>query len=398
MIWVALLAGFCTAAFGAMSTAALVTVGRRELTRAVSQRLRGAGPSTGERLVVLEHHLAAAATATSFGVILLGVSVPAVFTGFRFLWLLILLVFVAMPLVLFSGYLVPRWLALPFAERIVSAVIPLLKPWSLVMSPFLPARPPLHQAHLQAVLREEAAAGLLADPELSMVAGVMTFSDRPVREVMTPRTDIVAIAEQAPVEEIRRVFAESGYSRLPVYRETLDEIVGMLHAFDLFKLAPGDPLPVRPVALSPASRKCGDLLLDMQRERRHLAIVLDEFGGTLGIATFEDLLEELVGEIYDEHDEARTPGRPPSPDMLEADGATPVSAIEDRFGVQLPDDPATSIGGVLTGRLGRIPLQGERVQLAGLEFDILQASPNRVDRVLIRPATVAATVLDRETP
>ena len=86
-------------------------------------------------------------------------------------------------------------------------------------------------------------------------------------------------------------------------RGTLDDIIGMLHAFDLFKLQPGDPLPVRPVAVTPASRSCGDLLLDMQRERRHLAVVLDEFGGTLGIATLEDLLEELVGEIFDEHDD-----------------------------------------------------------------------------------------------
>ena len=136
-----------------------------------------------------------------------------------------------------------------------------------------------------------------------LVGGVMAFSARPVREVMTPRTDIVAIEENAPLDEIRLVFAHSGYSRIPVFRETLDDIIGMLHAFDLFKLQPGDPLPVRPVAVTPASRSCGDLLLDMQRERRHLAVVLDEFGGTLGIATLEDLLEELVGEIFDEHDE-----------------------------------------------------------------------------------------------
>ena len=141
----------------------------------------------------------------------------------------------------------------------------------------------------------------------------MAFSVRPVREVMTPRTDIVAIDENAALEDIRMVFAQSGYSRIPVFRETLDDIIGMLHAFDLFRLQPGDPLPVRPVAVTPASRSCGDLLLDMQRERRHLAVVLDEFGGTLGIATLEDLLEELVGEIFDEHDDEvrAAPGRRP---------------------------------------------------------------------------------------
>src|SRR6267142_5970255 len=119
---------------------------------------------------------------------------------------------------------------------------------------------------------------------------------------MTPPTEIVAIEENAPLEEIRLVFAGSGYSRIPVIRGTLDDIIGMLHAFDLFKLKPGDPLPARPVAVTPASRTCGDLLLDMQRERRHLAVVIDEFGGTLGIVTLEDLLEQLVGEIFDEHD------------------------------------------------------------------------------------------------
>ena len=144
-----------------------------------------------------------------------------------------------------------------------------------------------------------------------MVAGVMTFSDRPVREVMTPRTDIVAISEDADLADIRLTFAQSGYTRIPVFRGTLDDIVGMLHAFDLFKLTPGAPLPVRPVTLAPSSRHCGDLLLDMQRERRHLAVILDEFGGTLGLATFEDLLEELVGEIFDEHDEETQP--PPGP-------------------------------------------------------------------------------------
>ncbi len=138
---------------------------------------------------------------------------------------------------------------------------------------------------------------------------------------MTPRTDIVAIEENAALEDIRLVFAQSGYSRVPVFRGTLDDIVGMVHAFDLFKLEPGDPLPVRPVAVTPASRSCGDLLLDMQRERRHLAIVLDEFGGTLGIVTLEDLLEELVGEIFDEHDE-EVRGHPAAagPALFETDG------------------------------------------------------------------------------
>jgi CBS domain containing-hemolysin-like protein len=214
-----------------------------------------------------------------------------------------------------------------------------------------------------------------------------------VREVMTPRTDIVAIEENSPLEEIRLVFAGSGYSRIPVFRGTLDDIIGMLHAFDLFKLEPGDPLPVRPVAVTPASRSCGDLLLDMQRERRHLAVVLDEFGGTLGIATLEDLLEELVGEIFDEHDEEVRPIATGGPALYETDGNISPDALEERFGVTLPSGRSTTIAGLLVEWAGRIPAAGERFVVRGLEFDIVQASPTRIERLLIRSDPVPAVTL-----
>jgi CBS domain containing-hemolysin-like protein len=217
-----------------------------------------------------------------------------------------------------------------------------------------------------------------------MVGGVMAFSVRPVREVMTPRTDIVAVDEEAALEDIRLVFAQSGYSRIPVYRGTLDEIVGMLHAFDLFKLRPGDPLPVRPVSVTPASRACGDLLLDMQRERRHLAVVLDEFGGTLGIATLEDLLEELVGEIFDEHDEEVRAEAPAGPAFFETDGNVPAEALEQRFGVTLPPGRSTTVAGLVVEWAGRIPNPGERFLVRGLEIDIIEASPTKIERLIIR--------------
>jgi CBS domain containing-hemolysin-like protein len=203
------------------------------------------------------------------------------------------------------------------------------------------------------MISSSSAAGLTADDELIMVGGVMTFTDRPAREVMTPRTELVAVSEDDPLEDISAVFAQSGYSRLPVYRGTLDEIVGMLHAFDLFKLRPGDRLPIRPVANAPAGRTCGDLLLDMQRERRHLAVVLDEFGGTLGIVTLEDLLEELVGEIFDETEAAELAASGPS--LFEMDGATPIMVIEEHFEVALPSAKTSTAGGLLVELAGRIP-------------------------------------------
>jgi putative hemolysin len=152
------------------------------------------------------------------------------------------------------------------------------------------------------------------------------------------------------------------------------------------------------VAVAPASRSCGDLLLDMQRERRHLAVVLDEFGGSLGIATLEDLLEELVGEIFDEHDEEAQPAAGAPVVLFETDGATPVAAIEERFEVHLPPGDATTIGGRLAELAGRIPGAGERFTVQGLEFDVLQASPTRIERLIIRPTPPLAVPLARAIP
>jgi putative hemolysin len=383
MTWAAVAIGLVVAAFGATAGAALISVSRAELTRAVARRLRGAAPSL-EWLAQVDNYLTAASATTSLGVLLIGAAIPGLLAGSVSSRAPIVLALLAVPVVLLAAYLLPRWLTQPRAAGVAERVIPILRPWSRVLGLLLPARTATRPNDLRSIWREGAAVGLRADDELVMVGGVMAFSVRPVREVMTPRTDIVAIDEHAALEDIRLVFAQSGYSRIPVFRGTLDEIIGMLHAFDLFKLQPGDPLPVRPVAVTPASRSCGDLLLDMQRERRHLAVVLDEFGGTLGIATLEDLLEELVGEIFDEHDLEVRPSPIGGPTLFETDGNVSPEAIEERFGVSLPSGRSTTMGGLLVEWAGRIPNAGERFAIRGLEFDVLEASPTRIERLLIR--------------
>jgi CBS domain containing-hemolysin-like protein len=397
MIWLAVLLGVILTAFGATAGAALITVSRAELTRAVGRRLRGAQPLlTG--LAQIDYYLTAASATTSLGVLLLGAAIPGLLAGSSAPPAVVVAALLAMPLVLFAAYLVPRWLTQPRAETVADRVIPILRPWSRILGLMLPARTATGPTNLRSIWREGAAIRMEDDSELMMVGGVMAFSLRPVREVMTPRTDIVAIEENAPLEEIRLVFAGSGYSRIPVFRETLDDIVGMLHAFDLFKLEPGDPLPVRPVAVTPASRTCGDLLLDMQRERRHLAVVLDEFGGTLGIATLEDLLEELVGEIFDEHDEEVRPAQAAISTIFETDGNVSIEAIQERFAVTLPSGRSTTIGGLLVEWAGRIPNAGERFMVRGLEFDVVQASPTRIERLLIRSGSAPAIPLTVTQP
>ncbi|HEX3236750.1 MAG TPA: hemolysin family protein [Gemmatimonadales bacterium] len=397
MTWAAVAIGLMVAAFGATAGAALLSVSRAELTRAVARRLRGAAPSL-EWLAQIDSYLTAASATTSLGVLLIGAAIPGLLAGSATSRGLIVLALLAVPVVLLAAYLVPRWLTQPRAASVAERVIPVLRPWSRVLGLLLPARAATRPNDLRSIWREGAAVGLRADDELVMVGGVMAFSVRPVREVMTPRTDIVAIDEHAALEDIRLVFAQSGYSRIPVFRGTLDEIVGMLHAFDLFKLQPGDPLPVRPVAVTPASRSCGDLLLDMQRERRHLAVVLDEFGGTLGIATLEDLLEELVGEIFDEHDPEVRASPSGGPTLFETDGNVSPEAIEERFGVSLPTGRSTTMGGLLVEWAGRIPNAGERFTVRGLEFDVVEASPTRIERLLIRSEAATTVTLVPSSP
>lgn len=391
MIWSVFVAGLCLAIFGASAATALVTASREELARSTSRQLKG-GPGSLRWLAMVERDLAVASATSALGVIVLGAVTPAFLAGSRLLDLLLFVMLGAVPLALVSGYLVPRWLTRPHAVKVRNALLPALRPWGRFVELLLPARPIRPHSELRAFWREGAATGAATDEELIMVGGVMTFSSRTAREAMTPRTDIVAIPEDATLQEIQQVFAGSGYTRIPVYRGTLDDIAGMLHVFDLFKMREGSPLQVRPVAFAPASRSCGDLLLDMQRERRHLAVVIDEYGGTLGMLTFEDLLEELVGEIFDEHDEESGAGAASATGPLEADGSTPRTAVEERFGVTLPGRGST-VGGLLVELSGRIPAAGERFLIGGLEFDVLQASPSRVDRLIIRPGPVVAVQL-----
>ena len=277
---------------------------------------------------------------------------------------------------------------------------PILRPWAGVLAGILPSPRVRPESLITELWRERARSGVAPDDELLRVGGVINFSQRTVRSVMTPRTDLIALPEEASVEEVRAAFVQSGYTRLPVYRGTLDEMVGMVHAFDLFRLGPGDPLPVRPLAVAPASRSCGDVLLDMQRERRHLAIVLDEFGGTLGIVTLEDLLEAMVGEIVDEDEPVPpfTAVSAASPDLVEFEGSVPVSEVEDRFGVSLPEGQATTVGGRLAELAGRFPATGERFLIRGLEVDVLQATRTRIERLLVRRGSPGTVPLDGGTP
>ena len=395
MTWLIIVAGFMIAWIGSAGAASLVATSRRVLADVISRRLRG-GDDSLDWLPRTEREVAAAIAATSFGVALVGAAIPGLFNTATLPALGVQVVVIVAPVTLLLAYLLPRWITLPRADQAVTMLRPLLRGWGALLGFVLPSRADDAAEDVRSLAREGRVSGLAGD-ELVMVGGVMSFAERPVRAVMTPRTEMVAVPHDASYRMVMEVFAESAYTRVPVYRNTLDEVVGMIHVFDLFKLKPDDALPVRPVSFAPESRAAGDLLLDMQHERRHLAVVLDEFGGTAGIVTLEDLLEALVGEIADE-DEAPAVRSAVSAELLELDGAAAPEAVSEHFHVTLPVGEAATFGGLLAELAGRIPKAGERFVCAGLEVEVLLASPTRVERLLVRRAGTPITMLERTTP
>jgi CBS domain containing-hemolysin-like protein len=387
---VLLLGGLLIAASAASVAVATAAVSREELTRWVSYRLRGAAAAHD----VLENAgevLTQANAITVLGVLAGSLALPAVLSQIPPTFVGVFTVFPAIPLFVTAAYLVPRVVGRRWAEPIVRRAVPWVQRVGRLLSPVLPSRPPTRRSALAAVIAGAETDALASADELTIVSGVLAFADRPVREIMTPRTAIVAVPEGAKAEEVRQVCAESGFSRLPVYRGSLDDIIGLVHAFDLFHHRGAEPLPVRPVLVVPGTKRCGDLLLEMQRARGHLAVVLDEFGGTAGLVTLQDVLTELVREIFDRDTATESPA-PRQP--LEVEGNTPLAAVESAFTVSFARRGIETVGGFLTSVLGRIPRPGERFLFGGLEFDVLHATATRVERVVVRPGPVPAVPLD----
>src|SRR5690348_10777969 len=397
---VLLAGGLALAIASAAVGVAAAAVSQLELTRWVSYKLRGAGGAAG----VLENPgrvLATANALTTVGTICAAAVIPALLARTTPTVLSVFTVALGVPLLVSAAYLVPRVVGRRWAEPIVAHAAPRLEMLGKLFAPFVPWRDPSHRTTLAAVLTSADTEALASADEMAVVSGVLAFADRPVRELMTPRTSIVAIPEGLLAAEAAHVALQSGYSRYPVYRGSLDEVSGVAHAFDLLRLAPDAPVPVRPTLVVPGTTRAADLMLEMQRGRGHLAVVLDEFGGTAGLVTFEDLLRDLVSEIF-EPDAPAADGSTPVR-VVELEGGAPVRRLEEALGTTLdaggrgagPAGGPQTVGGLLVQALGRIPRAGERFTLKGLEFDILAAGATRVERVAVRPGPVRAVPLDR---
>lgn len=240
-----------------------------------------------------------------------------------------------------------------------------------------------------------------------MVRQAVAFQSLRVDDVMTPRADIVGVELSAPFGEVVDRFIDAEHSRMPIFRETLDDPVGVVHVKDVFRLLSANGSGpkadeaflhrVRRDALYvPASMRAADLLLQMQAARTHMALVIDEFGGTDGLVTLEDLIEAVVGDIDDEHDVAQARSILARPGgVFEADARTPLEELEAAVGQALapPDleEEIDTVAGLVTALAGRVPQRGELIaHPAGFELQVMDADPRRVKRVRLRPTPTAS--------
>jgi CBS domain containing-hemolysin-like protein len=247
----------------------------------------------------------------------------------------------------------------------------------------------------------------LDDAERMLLANILSLRDRSVEDVMVPRADIVAIESKASLDETIQFMTREGHSRLPVYRDTLDDAIGMVHirdvlawreearSFHLSKI-------LRRVLFVAPSMKVLELLLEMRVKRSHMALVVDEFGGVDGLVTIEDLVEEIVGEIEDEHDRSPESGIVRRADgSFDVDARSPIEVLEEECGEVLTDEEREEIdtmGGLVFAIAGRVPIRGELVtHPSGVEFEVLDADPRRIRRLRVRaPQLVAATAVPQK--
>ena len=315
------------------------------------------------------------------------------------------------------GELVPKAVALVYPEKVSMWLTPPLTAFAWIMAGpiallygtanallrLLSIKPPgeserLHSPEeLRLLVEQSQEGGSLLQEDARLLEGVFEFSEKTAQEVMTPRTQMAALEADLTVEEAADQVAIHGRSRYPAYTESLDDIIGVVHAKDILaalRQRAGQTIRVimRPPLFVPGTREVEDVLADMKRLKTHLALVLDEYGGTAGLVTMEDLLEEIVGPIYDEHDPQDRTG--PDEGGPRLDGSMPISEFNSQYGASLDDTDYTTLGGYIFGHLGRLPRVGDRVTVGPFTFEVIEMDGRRVKTVRLhaaKPEEVDAT-------
>ena len=313
--------------------------------------------------------------------------------------------------VLIFGEVTPKSLAKEMPETIATAVAPVLSLLMLVLTPLTwlfsqwkrllshfvhsSESDTITEGELMTMVSEAESDGELTDRESELIRSAIEFDDVEVEEILTPRVDVVAVADDISLEELARTFAESGYSRLPVYHGTIDNIIGVVHEKDFYiarlkKATKIDDL-VAPTLYTTGSTQISQLLRTLREQHHHMAVVVDEYGGTEGIITLEDILEELVGEIWDEHDEVTEDFR------KQSDGSWLVSgsaSVDDLFEtLDLPEDEdidSNTVNGLVQEKTCHLPKVGDHFSLGEYDGVVTRTARRRVTEVRLTPADPAA--------
>jgi putative hemolysin len=272
----------------------------------------------------------------------------------------------------------------------------LLLPGVAVLTPLFPSLAVERREDEDGVTEDEIEAfidvgtkeGILDPGEEELIMGVIDFGDTLVRSVVTPRIDIVCASVDGDMDELAELFLSSKHSRIPIYQESVDHIVGVLHIRDLLRgQRSTSPIAVKDLAMPPyfvpETKPLNELLREFQKQRQQIAIVVDEYGGTAGIVTIEDLLEEIVGEIEDEHDDAAPIQEALPNGSWRIDGRESLELLDELFDVDIEEEPYETVGGLIFGRLGSVPRPGEAVESHGLKLVVERIDGRRIRSVLV---------------
>jgi putative hemolysin len=311
------------------------------------------------------------------------------------------------------AYIVPQYLYRGTSGRWLIGFVPLLKVLVLAIRPltaflgFMQSLSELgeknepkqesttQEEHIEALITAGTEEGIIEEEDRKLIHSVVAFGNKTVREVMTPRPTMVTIAADALLEDLRQLVIHEQFSRIPVYEGTIDDIIGFVHVRDMFELDYVERAQrtvrelVRPIRFVPETKAVNDLLREMQADGNHIAIVIDEYGNTAGLVTMEDMVEEIVGEIRDEHE----PGHDVQPDTeggYIVSGSFDVDHLQDLLDFRATTDTeSTTVGGLVTEWMGRVPEVGDTIERDGIRIEVLAANDLRVDQVRISKAEPA---------
>lgn len=318
---------------------------------------------------------------------------------------------------LFSTYLIPMFLYRRTGGKWVLHALPVIRLLAACTNPLAAVvhgfQMLLEESHengkdavasdsvqsVEALITAGAEEGIIEEEDRKLIHSVVAFGDKSVREVMTPRPAIVAIAAEKSIEDLRQLVIHEQYSRIPVYQGNIDCIVGFIHVRDIFELEEEARQTkslndlIRPVQLVPETKPVTDLLRDMQRDGSHMAIAVDEYGNTAGVVTMEDLVEEILGEIRDEHEPGRDV-KQESDTVFVAPGSLDLDRLEELLHFRPEGDvESTTLGGFVMELLGHVPQPGEAVDRDGVRFEVLSANERRVEEVRISRVRMPSEVV-----